>query len=400
MITKRKPHSHNYYLYVISLLVLLSSSYVAYASLRPLPPIKPQSITLPKLETGVSSVTWPDVGSAAVGTLDWGVLASHNDAPHPTASTIKLLTALTILQAKPFAIDSQGTSLTLNAADVAFYEAEQARGGSIVPVIAGETITERQALEALLLPSANNIAITLATWAYGSMPAYIASANQLAQSLGMQTTTIKDASGFSPLTTSTSRDLVELGIAALKNPVIASIMSEKSASLPVVGVVHNVNTLLGTNDIIGGKTGNTPEAGGVFIGVSHSIKDGREVMFVSAVMNAPSLGSALDATPSLVSSAERNIVDTPLFTAGDPVAAYTVPWSSSTFHAVVSQTATPLRWLDEPVHNVIHSAPVSAGQREAGDISTAIHQIHYTTNLELDHPIPSPSLFWRLTHIF
>lgn len=400
MMTKHKPHSHHYHFYVVSFLVLLAGSYVAYALLRPLPLIKPQSITPPRLETGVSTIAWPEVGSAAVGTSDWGVLASHNDAPRPTASTIKLLTALTVLQAKPFTPDSQGTSLTLDDTDVAFYESEQARGGSIVPVTVGETITERQALEALLLPSANNMATTLAIWAYGSMPTYIASANQLAKSLGMQTTNVADASGFSSLTTSTSHDLVELGIAALKNPVIASIISEESALLPVAGMVHNVNTLLGTNNIIGGKTGNTPEAGGCFIGISHSIKVGHEVMVISAVMNTPSLGSALDATPPLVSSAQQNIVDTPLFTVGDPVATYTVPWSSSTFHAVVSQNTMPLRWIDEPIHSVIHSTPILVGQKEAGDISITIHQIHYTTHLGLDHPIPPPSLIWRLTHIF
>jgi len=400
MIAKHKPHSYHYHLYVVLLLVLLGGSYVAYALLRPLPPIKPQAIIPPKFETEIPTIVWPDVGSAAIGTSDWGVLEGHNDTPRPTASAIKLLTALTVLKAKPFAPDSQGATLTLDGTDVAFYEDEQARGGSVVPVATGEIITERQALEALLLPSANNIATTLATWAYGSMPTYITSANQLAKSLDMQTTNIADASGFSPLTTSTSHDLVELGIAALKNPVVASIMSEESASLPVVGIVHNVNTLLGINDIIGGKTGNTPEAGGCFIGVSRSIKDGHEVMFVSAVMGAPSLGSALDATPPLVSSAEQNIVDTPLFTTSNSLATYTVPWSSSTFHAVVSQNIMPLRWLNEPIHNVIHSTSVLVGQKEAGDISTTIRQTHYTTHLELDHPIPPPSLLWRLMHIF
>jgi D-alanyl-D-alanine carboxypeptidase (penicillin-binding protein 5/6) len=42
----------------------------------------------------------------------------------------------------------------------------------------GEELSEYQALQALLLPSANNIAETLARWAFGSIDAYNAYANQ------------------------------------------------------------------------------------------------------------------------------------------------------------------------------------------------------------------------------
>ena len=35
---------------------------------------------------------------------------------------------------------------------------------SVVPIEAGEQLTERKALQALLLPSANNIAAVLAQW--------------------------------------------------------------------------------------------------------------------------------------------------------------------------------------------------------------------------------------------
>ena len=44
-------------------------------------------------------------------------------------------------------------------------------------IAAGERLTERQALQALLLPSANNIAAVLARWDAGSADRFVARMN-------------------------------------------------------------------------------------------------------------------------------------------------------------------------------------------------------------------------------
>ena len=46
---------------------------------------------------------------------------------------------------------------------------------------AGEKLTERDALEALLLPSANNVAHMLAVWDAGGEDAFITKMNDAAQ---------------------------------------------------------------------------------------------------------------------------------------------------------------------------------------------------------------------------
>jgi len=346
------------------------------------------------------ALMWPNWGSAAIGTPDWGVLATTDNIPRPTASTIKLLTALAVVQTKPIPPDGQGEKLTLNARDVDLYNAELARDGSVVPVKEGEAITERQALEALLLPSANNIASTLALWIYGSMPAYFNAVNQLAISLNMHSTHLVDASGFSSLTTSTPHDLVELGIAALNNPVIASIMSEKSAMIPVAGTIYNINGLLGVDNIIGGKTGNTPEAGGCFIGISHFQEEGHAFTVVSAIMGAPSLALALSMTPPLNSSVEQNTVTTPIVAKGEAIAAYSVPWSTTSFHAIATKEIAPLRWTNQPADIAIHAIPASIGQQSVGELTVILNGVQYTDTLELDRAIPPPPLTWRLLHVF
>ncbi len=400
MILKHTSHSRHKSVTIASFLLLFIGVYTLYALCRPLPHITVRTVLSSKLTSTSPSLTWPLRGSAAVGTPEWGVLASTDTTPRPTASTIKLLTALTILQAKPFSTPNSGETLTLDTNDVAFYEFERARGGAVVPVVTGEVLTERQALEALLLPSANNIATTLGVWAYGSTSAYLSAANRMAKSLDMMSTHIADTSGFSSLTTSTPGDLIKLGIAAFKNPIIASIMSEKSAALPIAGTVHNVNVLVGTNSIIGGKTGNTPEAGGCFIGIREFQKDGHFATIVSAIMDAPSLDSALEETLPLENATAQNIIISPLVTRNEVVATYDIPWETTSFQAVAAQDIAPLRWIDQTATIAVHNSATTTGQRTAGDITVTIKDKHYTAALELTQPIPPPSPLWRLTHLF
>jgi hypothetical protein len=115
----------------------------------------------------------------------------------------------------------------------------------MVEVVAGEVLTERQALQALLLPSANNIAYILARWDAGGRAAFVARMNQAAAQLGMAQTRYTDPSGLDPTTVSTAADQVTLARAAMEVPALAQIVAMPQAMLPVVGLVKNVNALLG-----------------------------------------------------------------------------------------------------------------------------------------------------------
>src|SRR5258706_9997720 len=70
------------------------------------------------------------------------------------------------------------------AADVAAYRRDEQQGQSVVKVVAGEKLTEWQALAALLIPSGNNIPDLLAAWDAGSLPAFVAGIDGQAWSLG------------------------------------------------------------------------------------------------------------------------------------------------------------------------------------------------------------------------
>ena len=193
------------------------------------------------------------------------------------ASTIKIITALAILDKKPLQTGQQGPYITLGTSDVAIYQDYLRRGGSVAKVAAGEKISQYQALQAMLLPSANNIADSLVIWAFGSQKAYLSYAADFVASIGLKNTHLADASGFSPNSTSTAEDLVTAGLKAMRNPVIAEIVAQKQAKIPIAGVIQNVNWLLGKDGIIGIKTGHTDEAGGCYLFASRMIIAGKRV---------------------------------------------------------------------------------------------------------------------------
>ena len=124
-------------------------------------------------------------------------------------------------------------------------------------IAAGEQLTERQALQALLLPSANNIAAVLARWDAGSADRFVARMNATARSLGMTHTRYTDPSGYDDATVSTAADQVRIVDRAMRLPVFASIVAIPSATLPVAGTVHNTNTLLGRTGLSASRPART-----------------------------------------------------------------------------------------------------------------------------------------------
>ena len=129
------------------------------------------------------------------------MLGAHGgSAPVPIASLAKIMTAYVVLRDHPLPAGGSGPAITVTAADAAAYASDQRQGQSVVKVAAGEKLTERQALEAMLIPSGNNIASMLARWDAGSEGAFVAKMNARARSLGLRSTRYADASGADPAT--------------------------------------------------------------------------------------------------------------------------------------------------------------------------------------------------------
>ena len=157
----------------------------------------------------------------------------------------KVITALAIMEKQPFALGQEGQTYTITREDIANMSAYIAEDGSRLPLLIGMELTQYQAMQRMLIASDNNMADILAERIFGSKEAYVAYAQDMLKRMGLSRTVVADASGFSPATASTPSELVALGIAALKNPVIADIVAQAQAQLPVIGLIQNTNQLPG-----------------------------------------------------------------------------------------------------------------------------------------------------------
>jgi serine-type D-Ala-D-Ala carboxypeptidase (penicillin-binding protein 5/6) len=234
------------------------------------------------------STVWPAHGQAAfVQAGQPQVQAGPNQHAVAIASLAKVMTAYLVLRDHPLALGQDGPTITLTDADVADTDRRGGQDESIVSIAAGEQLTELQALQALLLPSANNIAAVLARWDAGSVDRFVARMNATARSLGMTHTRYTDPSGYDDATVSTAVDQVRIVDWAMRLPVFASIVATPSATLPVAGTVQNTNTLLGHWGFVGVKTGSDDAAGGCFAFRAIRWIDGKRTTITGVVLGQP-----------------------------------------------------------------------------------------------------------------
>jgi serine-type D-Ala-D-Ala carboxypeptidase (penicillin-binding protein 5/6) len=233
------------------------------------------------------STVWPAHGQAAVQVGQSQVQAGPNQHAAPIASVAKVMTAYLVLRDHPLRLGRDGPTITLTDADVADTDRRRGQHESVVSVAAGEQLTERQALQALLLPSANNIAAVLARWDAGSTDRFVARMNAAARSLGLTQTRYTDPSGYDDATVSTAADQVRIVDRAMGLPVFASIVATPRATLPVAGTVRNTNTLLGHDGFVGVKTGSHDAAGGCFAFRAIRWIDGKRTTITGVVLGQP-----------------------------------------------------------------------------------------------------------------
>ena len=389
--------------FIVSLVILLGASFAAFVLSEPFASAQPEVTFLYSRSPQALELSWPSYGEAAIGASGDGVLATHgNDTPLPTASVAKILTALAVLKQAPLTLNTNGPIITLTQADVDSYNKYLAENGSVVKVAVGEQISEYQALEAMLMPSANNIAETLARWAFGSISDYNTYANNYALQLGMSNTVITDPSGFLGTTVSTPRDLVVLGEAALANPVISQIAAKTSATIPVQGIIDNVNVLLGHEGIVGIKTGNNDQDQGCFLFASRQTIGPQQVTVVGVIMNGPNLGTAMwDALP-LISSTVAAFHDLAIVKAGTTIASYTTAWGDQG-SMVAKNDLSIIAWENAFITTSVSlnklTAPLSEGSNVGTmTVSDTTSNTKYQVPIILQNAIKEPSLFWKFTH--
>ncbi|MCL8207353.1 MAG: D-alanyl-D-alanine carboxypeptidase [Actinomycetia bacterium] len=363
----------------------------------------PSAVTVPGARP---AIPWPAGGQAALAVEGVGLVGTSGpvDQPQPIASLTKIMTAYLILKRHPLGPGASGPSVTLTAADQSLYQAELKAGQSVTKVVAGEQLTERQMLEALLLPSANNIARVLARWDAGSEAAFVRQMNAMAKQLGMTHTHYADASGANPATVSTAPDQVRLALAAMQIPTFREIVAMPQATLPVAGTVYNVNYYLGKSGIVGVKTGTTAEAGGCYVSAAWRNAGSHRVLVIAAVLGQGGLQplfTALRAGRDLLNAAGSFLVTAPVLQAGTPVATIKAPWAAP-LTVTLPRTVSVVGWpgLTGRIHLVPYALgpSVRAGQT-VGILHVDVGDQHLAVPLRAPSALPPPSPRWRLTRL-
>jgi D-alanyl-D-alanine carboxypeptidase (penicillin-binding protein 5/6) len=255
-----------------------------------------------------SAVRWPAQGQAALVVGNGRLAASPHEQPEPIASLAKVMTAYLTLKRFPLSGAQAGFTVTITGAEAQVEADDVSEGQSGVAVQVGEELTERQLLEALLIPSGNNIAETLADQVAGSQTGFVAEMNAEAHALGMHHTLYTDPSGFDSGTESTAADQLRVFQQATRFPLFRQIVSMASVTLPVAGTLRNFNPLIAEG--YAGKTGSDSAAGGCLAFFTHVKVRSHRQTAVGVVLgqgegsNTPEiLAAAGEAAQRLVASA-------------------------------------------------------------------------------------------------
>ncbi|MFC8097145.1 D-alanyl-D-alanine carboxypeptidase [Streptomyces sp. NPDC057363] len=263
-------------------------------------------------EGGKPEIPWPSSGQAALDVQGIGTFGSSGDQkPVPIASVAKVMTAYVVLRDHPLESGAEGPKIPI---DQAAEDQSEAGQESTAHVYAGDSISQREALEAVLIASANNVARLLARWDAGSEKAFVEKMNDAAKDLGMTNTTYTDPSGLDDTTVSTAVDQVKLAKEAMKSPAFREVAAKMSYD-DYKGVNHpNWNQLVGSNNVVGIKTGTTTSALGNLVFAAKKEIGGETRTIVGAVVRQPAggkdntiLSAALTSGDKLIRAAQDTL---------------------------------------------------------------------------------------------
>lgn len=220
------------------------------------------------------AAAWPDppgVTATSYVLLDvetGQVLARREpDLRRPVASTVKILTALSVLhRTHPDDV-------------VAVGEEVRAIGGAGVGLAPGDRWTVRELLDALVVRSGNDAAAALAVHVAGTVEGFVELMRADAAALGLDDVVLTSPSGLDDGNRLSARDLAVITRAALVTPAFREIAAQRTVTLPRLGTVETRNELLDVlPDATGVKTGYTDAAGWSVVGSAE--RAGRELLAV------------------------------------------------------------------------------------------------------------------------
>ena len=372
---------------------------VATSQVPEAPTTTAATIALPQEGASALTVSGADAYLGPVEGTIW--VASGTDDPRPMASITKLITALVVLDAVPLADAADpGPTLAFDSADYALYDKYYVMGASIAEMPRGSSMSLRDAIATMLVPSASNYAEAVSTWAFGSQSAFVGAARRWLAANGLANTAIVEPTGIDPRNTSTPSDLIALGRLAAAHPVVAPIAAMPGITPPGLDGMSNTNALLGTHGITGLKTGTLGESGSnLLYTATFDVGAAAPLSVVGVVLGTSSRDGANHAVVTLLESISAGFTQVPLAEAGEVVGSYATPWGS-TADMVIGADASVFHWSDTPITVTMETTEPTewADGETVGSITWTSGPHAATAPLVIVDTIEPPTTWWRLTH--
>ena len=389
-------------------ILLIAAGYVFYAITRPISiktpkialttTISPKEMTSRSLGISRSAIGYIDPESNNIQCRNVGD-ADQANRQVATASLAKTITVQVVLDKHPLKSNESGPIITLGQADVDRYSQAVREGGSRIQVVAGEQLTERQMIEGIMMRSANNLADSLAIWAFGSHENYRTAATEWLKEHGLSHTTIgSDASGFIPDTTSTPADLCKIILLATKDAALSQILSTTEMDFPVAGHIKSTNRLLGQYGVFAGKTGYNEEAGRGVILAAHTAYNDATVTTAAVSLSQPSYNAAFDTAAKLLQAIPHDI-QTYHINQREVAGLLNTEWGQSS-GLMVSRDVTVPYFIDQPPHITTSITSNISDSVTSGAVVGNLSINGQLVNVVTNNNISSPRLSWRLTHPF
>jgi D-alanyl-D-alanine carboxypeptidase (penicillin-binding protein 5/6) len=382
-------------------LILLIGVGVPLSIVAPVPSAHADVVADLQSATQPAAPVLPSFGSSAIAAVGLdGVLAkSGPQTPRQMASVTKIVTTLVVLEAKPLQPGEPGPTITFTQKDVQILSDVVAQNGSWQPVQAGWKVSERAAIETMLIPSANNYAESLAIWAYGSVPKYVAAARAFLRAHHLNGMSIVDTNGLSAGDTSTPTDLVALGELALRNPIVAAVVQKSSADEPNVGTLSNTNELLGHHGVNGIKTGTYDMVKANLLFSAKVTVGTRTVQLVGVILGAKDHRTLDARVPALLASVTKGLHDLTLAKRGQAFATYTTNWGP-VGKAVAAKDVSRLVYGRASMTREAAVWPITGGRKgeRVGSVGYVLNGKRISIRLVLDRDVLAAPVWWRLTH--
>ncbi|MFE6092027.1 D-alanyl-D-alanine carboxypeptidase [Streptomyces massasporeus] len=382
------------------LVLLLIVVFAVVQTVRPLP--SPTLELTAKdsytFEGGKVDVPWPADGQAALDVQGIGTFGSSGEQkPVPIASVAKVMTAYVILRDHPLKSGEDGPKILI---DQAAQDQSDAGQESTVDVTKGDKIAQREALESILIASANNVARLLARWDAGSEKAFVQKMNDAAKDLGMKNTTYTDPSGLNNTTVSTAVDQVKLAKAAMLQPAFREVATMMSYVDYKQKKHDNWNRLVGYNNVTGIKTGTTTSALGNLVFSARKDVNGEVHRIIGAVVRQPAggpdntiLGAALHEGDKLIRAAQGALESATILKKGD-VVGYADDGLGGRTPVAVTEDVTAVGWAGLSVKltfagdDLPHTAKAGTkvGTLTVGDGTTSAVKVPVALQKDLAEP--------------